>query len=60
MTKTDTQTAIKSLADSVTALRDLLAHSSAVEALLIYPLIRQTRETLITLESLQAALNENA
>ena len=60
MTKIDTQNAIKALADSVTALRDLLAHSSAVEALLLYPLIRQTSETLNTLQSLKAALNDNA
>ena len=60
MTKKDTQNAIKSLADAVTALRDLLGHSSAVEALLLYPLIGQTSETLITLQSLKAALNDNA
>ena len=60
MTKNDIQNAIKSLADAVTALRDLLAHSSAVEALLLYPLIRQTSETLITLQALKAAQNDTA
>lgn len=60
MTKNETQNAIDSLADAVAALRELLSHSSAVEALLLYPLIRQTNETLNALKSLKAALNENA
>ena len=58
--KTDTDRAITLTLDAVTAMRDLLAISNGVEALVLIPLIRQSCESLNVLRALKSALNEPA
>jgi len=58
MNPQDTDRAIAALAQAVDALRDMHKVCSAVESMILLPLIRQTQTDLDTLQQLKAALRE--
>ena len=56
MAPQDTDRAISALTQAVDALRETLKVSNAVEAIILIPLIRQTQDSLNTLQQLKSAL----
>ena len=59
MAPKDTDRAILELTQAVDALRETHKVASAVESMILIPLIRQTQDSLNTLQQLKSALRES-